>query len=112
MSDAKRQCGERPYVSSSAESRRREGELRHKSETRINNIEGPLPSSVTGKAPSFQASDRTGAVNRGFSVPTEKETDATKIQQRLKQIRFGKNTLGYDNYTKAVKRYIVPLGRA
>jgi hypothetical protein len=37
------------------------------------------------------------------------ETDPVKIQSRLKQIQFGKNTIGYDNYTAAVprrKRYL------
>ena len=37
------------------------------------------------------------------------ETDPTKIQSRLKQIQFGKNTIGYDNYIAAVpkkKRYL------
>ena len=33
------------------------------------------------------------------------ETDPIKIQARLKQIGFGKNTVGYDNYIAAVPRY-------
>lgn len=32
----------------------------------------------------------------------DRETDQAKIQQRLKQIGFGKNTVGYDNYIRAV----------
>lgn len=33
-----------------------------------------------------------------------KETDPHKLAQRQKQIDFGKNTLGYAAYTKAVPR--------
>lgn len=41
---------------------------------------------------------------RPFSMAKDQETDPHKIQQRQKQIRFGKNTIGYDNYTKAVPK--------
>ena len=41
---------------------------------------------------------------RPFRLATDRETDPHKIQQRQKQIRFGKNTIGYDNYVKAVPR--------
>lgn len=34
----------------------------------------------------------------------ETETDPHRIEQRLKQIDFGKNTLGYDNYVKKVPK--------
>ena len=37
-------------------------------------------------------------------APREKETDAHRIAQRQKQVDFGKNTLGYDYYLKAVPR--------
>ena len=37
-------------------------------------------------------------------APNEPEADAHKLAQRQKQIDKGKNTLGYDNYIKAVPR--------
>jgi histone RNA hairpin-binding protein len=33
-----------------------------------------------------------------------KETDAQRLEQRLKQVQYGKNTIGYDNYVSAVPR--------
>ena len=35
---------------------------------------------------------------------SEKEEDAHRIQQRQKQIDFGKNTLGYQRYCESVPR--------
>jgi histone RNA hairpin-binding protein len=35
---------------------------------------------------------------------SEKEEDAHRIQQRQKQIDFGKNTLGYQRYCENVPR--------
>lgn len=35
----------------------------------------------------------------------EHETDAHRLQQRQKQIDFGKNTLGYVKYIETVPRY-------
>ena len=32
------------------------------------------------------------------------ETDERKIENRMKQILFGKNTIGYDNYISAVPK--------
>ena len=60
-----------------------------------------LPSSVIGRAPVLGGTD--GGLSK-FRVSEEKETDQTKVSQRLKQIRYGKNTLGYDNYTRAVQK--------
>ena len=44
----------------------------------------------------------------------EKETDAHKLSQRQKQIDFGKNTLGYQNYVKVWPRcvcaFVTPAG--
>ena len=36
----------------------------------------------------------------------KRETDHKKIEARLKQIKFGKNTIGYDNYRALVKMYV------
>lgn len=41
----------------------------------------------------------------GRAVP-ERETDQHKIDQRLKQIAFGKNTLGYTNYLRDVPKCV------
>lgn len=34
----------------------------------------------------------------------EKETDSRRLEQRHKQIMFGKNTVGYQNYIKAIPK--------
>ena len=44
-------------------------------------------------------------VFRGINYEKEKETDSLRLQQRLKQISFGKNTMGYDNYLTAVPKH-------
>jgi hypothetical protein len=45
-----------------------------------------------------------GKIQKLFGSVEERETDATRIQARLKQIACGKNTLGYDNYTQQVPK--------
>ncbi len=35
-----------------------------------------------------------------------RETDPHRLEQRLRQITYGKNTLGYASYTKAVPKYV------
>jgi hypothetical protein len=47
--------------------------------------------------PSFQSKSSSSS-----SVFSDKETDPQKIAGRLKQIQFGKNTKGYDNYIMSV----------
>lgn len=34
----------------------------------------------------------------------ERETDPRKLEQRQKQIDYGKNTLGYQNYVKLIPK--------
>lgn len=34
------------------------------------------------------------------------EKDPARLAARLKQIAFGKNTVGYDNYIDAVPKYV------
>jgi hypothetical protein len=36
--------------------------------------------------------------------PVDRESDPRRLEQRLKQVDFGKNTIGYDNYSEAVPR--------
>ena len=62
------------------------------------------PSSVLGKAPEIHI-NKSNSHGLSFKISSNIESDEARIQSRLKQIKFGKNTLGYDNYTKAVKRY-------
>jgi hypothetical protein len=38
------------------------------------------------------------------TIEKPKETDQTRIAARLKQIAFGKNTVGYDNYIAEVPK--------
>jgi hypothetical protein len=40
----------------------------------------------------------------GVAVPGEREEDEGKVAARMKQIAFGKNTLGYDAYIAAVPK--------
>jgi histone RNA hairpin-binding protein len=44
----------------------------------------------------------------GAEKVKEVETNAHKIEQRQKQVDFGKNTLGYESYRTQVPKY-VPL---
>jgi hypothetical protein len=43
-------------------------------------------------------------VSNGGGVESEKETNEHRIENRMKQITFGKNTIGYDNYVAAVPK--------
>ncbi len=37
-------------------------------------------------------------------IEKEVENDPMKLEARMKQVLYGKNTIGYDNYTAAVPR--------
>ena len=39
-----------------------------------------------------------------IKLESDRELDDHKIQMRLKQISYGKNTVGYDNYIVQVPR--------
>ena len=39
-----------------------------------------------------------------FKIASNIETDAHRLETRLKQCQYGKNTIGYDNYTAAVPK--------
>jgi hypothetical protein len=39
-----------------------------------------------------------------FSIESNIEEDERRIEQRLKQIKFGKNTIGYDRYLALVPK--------
>lgn len=47
---------------------------------------------------------RSDGANSGPQKAAERETDAHRITQRLKQIEYGKNTLGYARYCAEVPR--------
>ena len=60
------------------------------------------PNCVQGKAPdTFMPKSK---VPRVYATSEEREMDVARLQARLKQISYGKNTRGYDNYLQAVPR--------
>ena len=50
------------------------------------------------------ASDLGGTTTEAQNTTKTMETDPHRLVQRQKQIDFGKNTVGYENYTKDVPR--------
>ena len=39
-----------------------------------------------------------------FSIESNVEEDERRIEQRMKQIKFGKNTIGYDRYLALIPK--------
>mmetsp|Transcript_8027 Transcript_8027/g.13352 ORF Transcript_8027/g.13352 Transcript_8027/m.13352 type:complete len:276 (+) Transcript_8027:133-960(+) len=58
--------------------------------------------SSQGRAPKFNRESSNGKTDIQFG--SGKETNLQRIEMRLKQIQFGKNTVGYDNYLATVSR--------
>lgn len=62
------------------------------------------PNCVQGKAPdTFIPKSKIPKI---YATSEERETDIARLQARLKQISYGKNTRGYDNYIQAVPRHL------
>ena len=66
------------------------------------------PSCLSGDAPDVPIKRRS-LESRGVKVESTIEHDEARIQARLKQIGYGKNTLAYDNYVKQVPVYELTL---
>lgn len=65
-------------------------------------LEDIAPNCLLGKAPdTFIPKSK---VQKIYSTTEERETDITRLQARLKQIAFGKNTSGYDKYIQEVPK--------
>ena len=39
-------------------------------------------------------------------LPGERETDSHRLEQRQKQLDYGKNTIGYDRYRELISKYV------
>lgn len=65
------------------------------------------PSCMSGDAPEVSIKRRSlGSL--GVKIEDEVEHDEGRIQARLKQIGYGKNTVAYDNYITQVPKYDSP----
>lgn len=53
---------------------------------------------------SARSSESSSTSSSGINKNKEIETDRPTLERRQKQIDFGKNTIGYDNYIKQVPK--------
>lgn len=58
----------------------------------------------SGKAPSINRFSKEISKNSNLDFGDQVENDETRLSTRYKQIYFGKNTIGYDNYLSAVPK--------
>ena len=61
------------------------------------------PSCLEGEAPEMSIKRRS-LESLGVKMETDAEHDETRIQARMKQIGYGKNTVAYDNYISLVPK--------
>lgn len=61
------------------------------------------PSCLEGEAPEI-CIKRRSLESLGVKVESDVEFDEARIQGRLKQIGYGKNTLAYDKYISSVPK--------
>mmetsp|Transcript_37009 Transcript_37009/g.37664 ORF Transcript_37009/g.37664 Transcript_37009/m.37664 type:complete len:272 (+) Transcript_37009:22-837(+) len=66
----------------------------------VQKTECNIPSCLLGEAPVIVKKQA------GFKIESDKEFDDHKIQTRMKQISYGKNTMGYDNYIAQVPKHM------
>lgn len=80
--------------------------LRAEHDVMVSNIEisdaNIQPSLYSGRAPNLTSITRKCSYQGKFG--DVRETDENRIQTRIKQILFGKNTTGYDNYVSTVPK--------
>eukprot|EP00742_Colponemidia_sp_Colp-10_P009233 GILJ01010053.1.p1 GENE.GILJ01010053.1~~GILJ01010053.1.p1 ORF type:complete len:192 (-),score=27.81 GILJ01010053.1:215-790(-) len=64
----------------------------------------PYDNSVSSNTSNDASSAPKKHAYQKFKQDIAQETDPNRIAKRQKQVDFGKNTIGYDNYTKHVPR--------